>query len=770
MRSSTFQAFRAHLAFFGLLTCTAPAFAASPDAVRELLQSTSVDRMMRADAARTSEMLNEWSTELPPALRSELTKGFDRTLDAAAMDEELVKTAASRLKAADIESHLRWWASVSGREIAEAEAKAYESIMSGLPLDPAVPRPRPANEGSNDQGAQRALAEGQFSGYVEELFRTVERARLCLQLTMNLGPDCDSLTDVPKPAVATIQTRFARVPIGDLDAYRAYLRADGTKVVMETLRSSMIAVQEGRLSRAAADASKAIEKYARAHVDQPQEALRAMTVAVDTEEELEPARIALQFLRRAEPRNPEVLVQLARVTLKQSEGTRYSSIAGMPPSVNPADRKEAGYWLDKAHALDPKRLETLVLEGHLAWLNSQHEKGIALLEQAKAIGTNHPWLRINLGNALYARALETQDVPLARRAAQEFETALQEKLAGTPQDLAIETLGEVYAFVGDIEKADKYYRQYIALFRGEGCAFSDKYGASCALFRYAAFLLLKARNVDAAIATYRQAFRISRDPYAHGFFVQALLVKAGQLYAEKQPAEAAKLVAEAHGLAPNLEMLCADMARGPALFPGVRALHDSGAMKSFRGTQGGRCLVNASFNAKAADIDQMLAWGANPNYVDSDDGTALHMAIHARNVGVVKTLLAHGANPMTRAVDGRTPTELVEDDADPASVQIRSMLEKALSSRAPDAQSSRVVMRKGYLYRIKQPIDGERHGHFMKGGEELIFSHECQYSDSRVACFAFNQPGVPNVYLDLAVEKERLGSWTDWFEEIRRAP
>ena len=99
------------------------------------------------------------------------------------------------------------------------------------------------------------------------------------------------------------------------------------------------------------------------------------------------------------------------------------------------------------------------------------------------------------------------------------------------------------------------------------------------------------------------------------------------------------------------------------MLPGVFGIHAAGLAKDFSGALGGRTLVYASIYATPQQIEQLLAWGANPNFFDPEEGTALHRAILANNLAAVRVLLAHGANPLTPFVDGRAPRQL----ADPAS-------------------------------------------------------------------------------------------------------
>lgn len=125
-------------------------------------------------------------------------------------------------------------------------------------------------------------------------------------------------------------------------------------------------------------------------------------------------------------------------------------------------------------------------------------------------------------------------------------------------------------------------------------------------------------------------------PLGRTLLLQMLLVRAGTLISSGHSTEATALLNEARELQPDLVPLGPELARLPALFPGVIGLHAAG-LSDFSGRIGGQILVLSCLYATRQQIEQLLAWGANPNYLDPDEGTPLHYAILADNAEAVRT-------------------------------------------------------------------------------------------------------------------------------------
>jgi hypothetical protein len=286
------------------------------------------------------------------------------------------------------------------------------------------------------------------------------------------------------------------------------------------------------------------------------------------------------------------------------------------------------------------------------------------------------------------------------------------------------------------------------------------------LHRYAHFLLFSAHDVDASVGAAREAVKVADFEVGRAFLVDVLAIKGGMLHAAGERQAAARFFAEATQIEPDLESICPDLARLPAMLPGVFGIHAEGLVKDFSGSIGGRTLVYASAYATADEIEELLAWGANPNYLDAEEGAPLHSAILANNVAAVKVLLAHGANPLTPFLDGRIPSQLADDPSDAKRAEIQTLVVNAAGRRTSATGPVGSPLRVGYRYVVKKPISGDRWGYNFAVGEQFTFVSSCQYSDPAIACFVVRRVGNPDQSQDLALAKDQLSSWQSWFEEL----
>jgi hypothetical protein len=758
-----------------VLPCLPCAYAAENfDSGRQLPQLTSLDSILRTDAEQAGFIIDRLPEDLPPELRSDLRRAIDSNLDYNKMEEALLKAASSKAYGPTFEPNFRWWASNSGREIAKAESSIYASLLDESTFEaynPTAQPPDPSNAGL----VEEILATGKYQQFIVDLLLATGGLKQCLlsSFEATATSDCalrhsphdakvDQLTSGIYQAAAA---RYLKVSAGDLNAYLVYLRSTDTLAALKALRAAELEVEKQSWQRAVQQASAAMDAYARAHFRGVDDAKLADTVRdIDNGLNLSRARFSLLLASRVGPPNPAVLVQLARVTLKMGQDLTSSDNAPSVPRIDAASLEKAQRYIDQAIALDATRADALMISGHIAYLQQRFQQSTELLEKARAMGGTSPWLHINLGDALWATAMQPSGFNriFSQRAAEEFETALQSPLPSTAENRAIHQLGAIYAELGDIPKADLYQRRYIATKEGRWKAY--------ALHRYAHFLLFYAKDDDGALSAARQAVQIYEFEVGRTFLVQMLTIKGGDLVIGGRPHDAVAFLNEARQMQPDLESLCPDLAQLPALFPGVFGIHSVGGIKEFSGRIGGQTLVHASMYATAQQIEQLLSWGANPNYLDPDEGTPLHEAILADNVAAVKTLLAHGANPLIPFTDGRLPIDLDGDPSDTKRIEILADIRRAAAGRGSAMALSGAPFKFGYEYLIRKTLDGVINGaswaSSFDAGEHLVYLSECKYSDPSVACFVFKKladQGRPQM---LAIGKDQLPSWTKWFKEI----
>jgi hypothetical protein len=253
------------------------------------------------------------------------------------------------------------------------------------------------------------------------------------------------------------------------------------------------------------------------------------------------------------------------------------------------------------------------------------------------------------------------------------------------------------------------------------------------------------------------------------FLVQMLLIRAGTLITSGRSNEVSPLLSEARQMQPDLAPMGPELAFLPGMFPGVIGIHAAGATEEFSGRIGGQILVEASVYATPEQIEQLIAWGANPNYFDSSEGTPLHAAIFADNEGAVRALLAHGANPSTPYVDGRAPSQLLGGASNSRRSEILALVRNA-GGTSGGTFTFGGPFKLDYEYVLKKDlggiIDGKTWADPLSAGEHLVYQGDCRYADSSIACLLFKRPAKQGNVYQVAIRKTDLVSWTAWFHEL----
>jgi hypothetical protein len=738
-----------------------------------LLDSSGFDAMLRLDASRVNQLMDETPEFLPPELRTGMTRVIDDSMGYAGMRRAMAEDVSSRLDAATVDTQLRWWSSSSGRAVSAAQVAAFRELTSAEETSLAgVERGRDRDQNAV---AQSVTVESPFAGLLPKLVIASRGRDDCLRMFLGLRRICEERGDSvglssrlsPDLTRAVVLRQYSRLSDADLAAFRAYLKLPGAREATATLSEAYLRIRAARHVEARRGIDDQLARFARDRIggDVDSDAvLLKVTALVDEGRSLDEAKFMLHLLRTLRPRDPRVFVELTRVALKQGRWIAVHT-PGRPPQLDPATLEDAQSWMDRAIALKSDRADTLVLAGHLAYLKSEFAKSLTLLEQAQRIGTANPWLRLNMADTLWALAQGSNpDRTLLRRAEKELSTALQEGLPKSMRSQAGHALAHILADLRDIDKARAQFQSLIAESVG--------YEKLTAREEYAHFLFFIAGDLDAAIATARQARGTSGVSSDYSIFSLALLVKAHELYLLGHSPDATKLVKEAQLASPGIERNYARLARLPRTLPAVFALHAAGLVRDLSGAEGGLALIYASAHANSADVERLIRARANPNYLHPQEGTPLYGAILGRNTAALRVLIAHGADVSARDHEGRLPleyAEMVVRRYDAKELEIIDALKSAAKGKSA-AVPLGGPLKAGYVYQTLKRISADRFGHELPAGKQVVFSGFCQYTDENLACLKFRGTTAPNELIDVPLEKVQLVSWQDWFKEIGPAP
>lgn len=747
---------RALFAVVAILTAAVVNAAPARDDAMRLLDASGFDAMLREDASRDGALTESLPSFLPPELRAAMVRAIDQSMGYAVMRRSMADELAARFDPAAVDRQLRWWASTSGQAVSKAQVESFRELVgpSGIRVD----------GGSPSAAAIALSSESPYPALLDKLARMSRQTSECLRMALAFRRICldTASVDVAFPADVVI-AHYSKLPGADIAALRAYLATPGARESAGLLADAYLRARGKAYATAQGALEDALARFARGKIRNESDAgemLTAVTSRIDQDESLDQVLLLLHSLRKFMPRDPRVLVELARVSIKQGTLNRpYSH--GQPRPMDRTYLDDAQSWMNQAIALAPGRADTLVLAGHLAYLKHDFDKSISLLEQARSIGTNNPWLELNLADTLWAYGQsKNEDPALLERAAQELANALKGRLSDGMRRHANHALAHVYAEQRDISRARAQFRILLAGSSGSYRRWAEN--------DYAQFLFLWTDDLDGALAAAREARSLEGFDDEADFYAQLLLVKAERLYAGAQPAEAARHVREARLVAPGLERNFARLAYLPKTLPAIFALKSAGVIGDLSGSNGGLALVYACAHASAADVERLIRARADPNYLHPDEGTPLDRAIMTRNLPALKALLAHGADASMKDHKGLSAVkyaEMVMRRTDPKDVEILASLRNAVKAGSTNEPVGG-PLKPGYTYQTLKKISGDRYGHDLAVGTRVVFAEYCTYRDQNLECLKFRHPVTPGAFLDVALEKAQLVTWQEWFKEI----
>lgn len=741
-----------------LMVWRTDATAAVPEVLaRQLIDSIAFSTVLHTDAEQAARLLEQFPDDMPGVTRADIRRALDKYLDYGHLDRQLIHEVAAHLDSSAVDRSLRWWSSDSGRTISKAESGAYASMFSDSDFLLYHYFQRPSAIPAEDETSKAVDASG-FARFMTDMFLATGEQRACVVTTVQSNGLCarwessteELKSDLRRFIEAKLRGYYARAEAADLGAYRTYLRLHSSDspeavlraaelpIVVQAWKGALLSVQRARGRLPGPETQAAAQGYR----------LRPVVDYVDTQD----------GAGTTGSPSPAILTHRARDIL--DEAPDLNVMVGDPtvPKIDDSILKKATQLIGRSLALDPDNPETLMEAGYIAYLNFDLGKSTQLLERARTLGLTDPWLGVRLADLYWAQANQTFEKALAQRAADEFEKALRLALPTPAEDRAVYQLGPIYAFLNDVPRADAYYRRFLD-YRPEGLP------RAYALHRYAIFLLYNAKDVDASLKIMRQSEATADFPIGRAFLASVLAVKAGSLKETGQWSKGRPYIAEARRYIPDLPALLPDLARLPAGLPavfGIAAAERSGRLPA---SIAGRVLVHSMLYANASQIPKLLAFGADVNYFDAEDGTALHTAILADNVEATRTLLALGADPSAPFLDGRTPTQLASDSGDPKRAEIFALIKQALGDRGVSVVGT--PLKAGYEYEIVRAIDGDRWGNSLAVGDHVVFvNNQCGYTDTSLACLNVEKIQDLSRQLDIAIPKVELVNWPDIFKEL----
>lgn len=257
--------------------------------------------------------------------------------------------------------------------------------------------------------------------------------------------------------------------------------------------------------------------------------------------ELETARTELDEVLKANPRHAPSHREKARYFIMRGH---TSSLRFQPGSLEAADSA-----INKALEIQPDYAEAFVLRGHLYRLMGRHQDAKTALEKAEKLGTADPWLQNNLADLLLD---EGNSAAAAKRYKKVIDSKTPNKKA---MGSAYEGLIRYYTSLGELDKADKAYRESIDLEPDSAW----KYG------NYAQFLLCKKDDYENSIIRSRQALSIMNYGVGRYWLASALYRKWAQSAVAGGSDNGKQYYLEAQAIHPNPDEITASAAHCPPL-------------------------------------------------------------------------------------------------------------------------------------------------------------------------------------------------------------
>lgn len=476
------------------------------------------------------------------------------------------------------------------------------------------------------------------------------------------------------------------------------------------------------------------------------------------ESDADAAEKTLLAMHAKNPRDPEVMTQLARLEYKRALAGLPRS-AGMPPEGwDPKHMDAAERWIQQAIEANPKHASAWVVHGQIKYARFQLDQSLEMLTRAESLDPTSIKLRLRKGATLRALS-ETHGTPEhLKAAAREFQKAIQGDVDNGNELLAAGELGDIFSELGDTAQALDYNARAAGFAKGNAKAF---------LLGRRAQIRLYAGDAQGALAESEAALAIIDTEWNRSMQANALLVLAGIAVRDGKPAQAKPLIDRAIATGTDPWEALHMLASKSATFPAIYAFVDPETKGTTRAVHISEALVPTGAFITPADLAWLHRMGIQFNASDEFSGTLLHGAIRANNVGAVKALLELGANPTALHLSGRTPLELALTGTTPERREIRRLL-VAKTGAPKDWKDPGVDLpRAGHWYAADRKIGSvdETHVALPAGTVVLVQSSDCWFPDRTDICLdLLEAPGQP--YGMVAVPLSNL----DELKSLREVP
>ncbi|MBD9477667.1 tetratricopeptide repeat protein [Pseudoxanthomonas sp. PXM02] len=442
-------------------------------------------------------------------------------------------------------------------------------------------------------------------------------------------------------------------------------------------------------------------------------------------------------LNREDPRNAEVMAQLARIDyLRAVEG--LAQVNGMPPmGWDPDLMASAERWAQQSTEADPRHAIAWVVYAQIRHAQFRTEEALAMLDRAELLDPSNRKLRLRKGAVFRVLANERGDPALLRSALTEYRKVIVGDIDTGEERLAASELAEIHGALGEHEVGIDYLSRALLSSQGSERAF---------LLDRRAKLHLEKGQVDAAVEDSRTALEQTNFGVGRATLTQGLLVKAGLAMRDGGPEQAAPFVADMlrTGESPGAQLrLLASM---PATFP---ALY--GVLVPDLIDQGGRDAVAKVVGEAAAfiapdDLRRLQSSGVNLNYLDPRNGTLLQRAIAADNVAAVRALLEMGVDTRVAHPSGRSLLETTLVGTGSARKEIRTLVLAKVGKPHDWNEPAVDLPKKGQWYRTTRAIgqdDGIRR--VLSANQTVLGGDACFFEDRPDLCLTFYS--APGKYL-----------------------